>query len=94
MAWRQRRSWPAENRVLAWPAPETMACMHQWWPLAGLRLLTPRLELRLPTDTDLDELASLAAAGVHDPDLQPFAFPWTDAAPGERARATLQYHWR
>jgi len=25
-----------------------MAGMNQWWPLAGLRLLTPRLELRLP----------------------------------------------
>jgi RimJ/RimL family protein N-acetyltransferase len=71
-----------------------MVRMNQWWPLAGLRLLTPRLELRLPTDTDLEELATLAAAGVHDPDVQPFAFPWTDAAPDERARSTLQYHWR
>ena len=54
---------------------------------------TPRLELRLAADRDLDELASLAAAGVHDPEVQPFAFPWTDASPAERARATLQYHW-
>ncbi len=67
--------------------------MKRWWPIAGLRLLTPRLELRLPTDDDLDELASLAAAGVHDPAVQPFGFPWTDASPAERARSTLQYHW-
>jgi RimJ/RimL family protein N-acetyltransferase len=67
--------------------------MNRWWPLAGLRLTTPRLELRLPTDRDLDELASLAAAGVHDPEVQPFEVPWTDAAPPDRARGTLQYHW-
>jgi RimJ/RimL family protein N-acetyltransferase len=67
--------------------------MSEWWPLAGLRLTTPRLELRLPTERDLDELASLAAAGVHDPQVQPFAFPWTDASPADRARSTLQYHW-
>jgi len=49
------------------------------WPLAGLRLHTPRLELRWPTLDDLDELATLAAAGVHDPQVQPFSVAWTDA---------------
>jgi RimJ/RimL family protein N-acetyltransferase len=64
-----------------------------WWPLAQLRLETPRLELRLPSEHDLDALASLAAQGVHDPLVQPFAFPWTDVSPAERARSTLQYQW-
>ncbi|MCO5967526.1 GNAT family N-acetyltransferase [Actinoallomurus soli] len=63
------------------------------WPLFGLRLRTPRLRLRLPTPADLDALADLAAEGVHDPDTQPFAVPWTDAPPAERARGLLQYHW-
>jgi RimJ/RimL family protein N-acetyltransferase len=67
--------------------------MTQWWPVAGLRLLTPRLELRLATDRDLDELADLAAAGVHDPEVQPFGVPWTDVSPAERARGTVLYHW-
>jgi RimJ/RimL family protein N-acetyltransferase len=67
--------------------------MTTWWPLAELRLLTPRLELRLPTDRDLDDLADLAAAGVHDPEVQPFGFPWTDVSPAERGRSTVQYHW-
>lgn len=31
---------------------------------------------------------------MHDPDVQPFSVPWTDAEPAQRARATLQYHWR
>jgi RimJ/RimL family protein N-acetyltransferase len=67
--------------------------MNKWWPLAGLRLTTPRLELRMPTERDLAELADLAATGVHDPQAQPFAIPWTDGSPADRARSTLQYHW-
>jgi RimJ/RimL family protein N-acetyltransferase len=65
-----------------------------WWPLPGLRLRTPRLELRLPTDTDLMALAELAAGDVHDPAVQPFLVPWTDRPPDERARGAMQYHWR
>jgi len=63
------------------------------WPLFGLRLTTPRLELRLPRLDDLATLADLAAEGVHDPEVQPFLVPWTDTTPAERARSTVQYHW-
>ena len=52
------------------------------------------LELRLPDDDALSALAALAAAGVHDPALQPFSVPWTDVEPAARARSVLQYHWR
>jgi RimJ/RimL family protein N-acetyltransferase len=62
------------------------------WPLFGLRLRTPRLELRLPSLADLDELAGLAAEGVHDPAVMPFGVPWTDVPPDQRARSVLQYH--
>lgn len=64
------------------------------WPLAGLRLTTPRLELRLPSLDDLAALASLAADGVHDPAVQPFTVAWTDVEPEQCARSVLQYHWR
>lgn len=67
--------------------------MNNWWPLAGLRLRTPRLELRPASGSDLCALADLAAAGVHDPAVQPFAFPWTDVAPAERGRSVVTYHW-
>jgi RimJ/RimL family protein N-acetyltransferase len=63
------------------------------WPLTGLVLHTPRLELRLPDNDRLAELAELAAAGVHDPAMQPFATEWTDAPPEEVARNVLQFHW-
>jgi RimJ/RimL family protein N-acetyltransferase len=64
------------------------------WPVAGLRLRTPRLELRLPSVSDLAALARLAAAGLHDPAFQPFEVAWTDAPPAEVSRSVLQHHWR
>ncbi|MEV0765033.1 GNAT family protein [Nocardia sp. NPDC050435] len=64
------------------------------WPPAGLRVRTPRLELRLPEPAHLGALAALSASGVHDPAVQPFTAQWTDAEPPERARAVLQWHWR
>jgi RimJ/RimL family protein N-acetyltransferase len=68
-----------------------------YWPLARLRLTVEPpvgpLELRLPDAADLVALAALAEAGVHDPQTQPFGFPWTDAAPAVRALSTMQYHW-
>lgn len=39
---------------------------------------TPRLELRLPTDDEVLELAHLAEQGVHPPEEMPFFVPWTD----------------
>jgi RimJ/RimL family protein N-acetyltransferase len=75
-------------------ASRTIADMTSpYWPLAGLRLRTPRLELRWPTLADLDALAGLAEEGVHDPAVMPFGVAWTDAPPAERARGTLLYNW-
>lgn len=64
------------------------------WPLAGLTLTTPDLELRLPDREELAALAEVAAAGVHDPDFMPFRVPWTAAAPDEIARAVIVHHWK
>ncbi|MFD6796939.1 GNAT family N-acetyltransferase [Streptomyces cyaneofuscatus] len=64
---------------------------HRHWPLRGLRIRTPRLELRLPDEALLDELASVGAGGVHAPDRMPFIVPWTDGAPDEVGRATYQH---
>ena len=55
------------------------------WPLFGLVLRTPRLELRLPSLERLAELGELAAEGVHDPAVMPFFVAWTDRPPAERA---------
>jgi RimJ/RimL family protein N-acetyltransferase/predicted GNAT family acetyltransferase len=49
-------------------------------PLTALRIETPRLELRLATHAELEELARVAQAGIHPPDTMPFAVAWTDGA--------------
>ncbi|RCV49386.1 GNAT family N-acetyltransferase [Marinitenerispora sediminis] len=64
------------------------------WPMYDLRIRTPRLELRLPLLSELDDLAELATEGVHDPAVMPFGVPWTDAEPDEVGRGVMQYHWR
>lgn len=63
------------------------------WPLFGLRLLTPRLELRPLRDTDLPGLVEAALAGIHEPDRMPFAVPWTEAEPQQLAQSMAQFHW-
>ncbi|MER7555711.1 GNAT family N-acetyltransferase [Nocardioides sp. NPDC126508] len=63
------------------------------WPLFGLRIRTPRLELRLPTDDELARLAQVAADGVHEPGDRPFLTPWAERSPLERARHVVQGAW-
>jgi RimJ/RimL family protein N-acetyltransferase len=63
------------------------------WPQYGLTIFTPRLELRLPRDEELAQLAHLAGRGVHRADERPFLTPWTDGSPEDRARFVLQEHW-
>lgn len=64
------------------------------WPLFGLAIRTPRLELRLPTEQQLVEMLRVARAGIHEADFMPFGFAWTDLASPEFERGYIQYHWR
>ncbi|MFJ3383015.1 MULTISPECIES: GNAT family N-acetyltransferase [unclassified Curtobacterium] len=68
--------------------------VEEVWPLFGLRLLTPRLELRPVRDDDLPGLVQAALSGVHDPERMPFGVPWTDAEPDALAVSLAQYHWK
>jgi RimJ/RimL family protein N-acetyltransferase len=61
--------------------------------LRHLVLRTPRLTLRPDDDEGLYELAALAVRGIHPPEEMPFAHPWTDQAPDDLMRGTVQYHW-
>jgi RimJ/RimL family protein N-acetyltransferase len=63
------------------------------WPLFDLRIRTPRLELCLPTDDDLDSLIDAYQDGVHDPATMPFLVPWTDTPSPRREREALQWWW-
>jgi RimJ/RimL family protein N-acetyltransferase len=64
------------------------------WPLLRLTLSTPDLELRLPTDEELAELAEVAAEGIHPDDYMPFVTPWTVGTRKEVARSVVQGFWR
>lgn len=68
--------------------------LSRHWPLFDLRIRTPRLELRYPSDHDLAALADLASEPVHDPGFMPFSTPWTRAPSSERGRNSLQFWWR
>jgi RimJ/RimL family protein N-acetyltransferase len=63
------------------------------WPLFDLRVRTPRLEIRLPTDADLYRLNELVDLGVHEPSAMPFTIPWTDIPPPRRHRESLKFWW-
>ena len=68
--------------------------LHTIWPLFGLRVRTPVLELRYATDEDLAEMAEVAAAGVHDPATMPFNNAWTDVAPPRLQINVLLHSWQ
>jgi RimJ/RimL family protein N-acetyltransferase len=68
-----------------------MADLH--WPLFGLRVRTPRLELRYIDDDLARELAELAIQGIHDEDEMPFSVPWTRRPPDEMRREYLRHTW-
>jgi len=66
---------------------------HPYWPLFDLRVRTPRLEIRYPTDDDLCRLTAVIDEGIHDPDTMPFLIPWTDEPPPQRQRGSFQWWW-
>jgi RimJ/RimL family protein N-acetyltransferase len=63
------------------------------WPLFDLRVRTPRLELRYPSDDDLAALAALTREQIHDPGSMPFAVPWTRVPDAERPANALRHWW-
>lgn len=67
---------------------------HRLWPLFDLALRSSRLELRLPTDDELADLAAVARAGVHAPGEMPFSVPWTALPSPAFEREFAQHHWK
>ena len=73
---------PARRPKIARQGRDTRGVLTDVWPLFGLVLRTPRLELRVPSLEQLAALAELADEGVHDPAAMPFLVPWTDLPAG------------
>lgn len=63
-------------------------------PLLGLSVTAGPIQLCGITDDDLPELAALARTGIHDPDVMPFAVPWTDVPDDQFLQAFARYHWQ
>jgi RimJ/RimL family protein N-acetyltransferase len=63
------------------------------WPLFDLRLRTPHLELRLPTDDDLLALAGVAREGVVDEGRTVFLVPWHELPSPAFERQFLLHWW-
>jgi len=64
------------------------------WPLLALSIRTPRLELRLPDDDELSELAELATRGVYRAGERPFFSRWAERRAPDVARTVIQRQWR
>lgn len=71
-----------------------MSKLDEYWPLFGLRIVTPRLEIRLPTDDDLLGLLEEIGSGIHDRESMPFSYAWTDTPSPRLERESLQWWWR
>lgn len=67
--------------------------LSEFWPTYQLRITTPRLQMRLPSDLELSRIAELAGQGVHSPSERPFLTPWTEGTAQDRARFVLREHW-
>lgn len=71
-----------------------MTTLLDVWPLFGLKIRSPRLQLRLVRDEDLPGVIDAALAGIHDPAVMPFTVPWTDAPREVLIRETAKHQWR
>ena len=63
------------------------------WPLFGIRITTPRLELRVVDDAVIPELSRVARSGVHEPGHMPFGNGWTDRPDEDWHAGFARYFW-
>jgi RimJ/RimL family protein N-acetyltransferase len=70
-----------------------MKRLEEIWPQFALRIRSGPLDLTTIRDDDIPPLVELAERGIHDPQLMPFLFPWTDAPRTELARNMAVHYW-
>jgi RimJ/RimL family protein N-acetyltransferase len=67
--------------------------LDELWPTFQLTITTPRLQLRLPRESEIGPLAKLCGRGIHQPAERPFLTPWTEGTAEDRERITLMSYW-
>lgn len=70
------------------------AHLAEHWPLFGLAVRTPRLELRYPDDADLVALSLVATDIVEPGGFQPFGTPWHEGSDKIVRQRVLQHNWQ
>lgn len=72
--------------------------MDELWPVRTIRVRSDRLELTVATETDLADLARLAARGIYNPLNQHIprspVSGWSDLPSLEAERSFLRYYWQ
>jgi RimJ/RimL family protein N-acetyltransferase len=71
----------AQSQSMSSDGRRSLAMRSLRWPLFGLRVCTPRVELRFVDDEMARTLAELAIEGIHDPSAMPFNVPWSRQPP-------------
>ncbi|WP_455833772.1 GNAT family N-acetyltransferase [Pseudarthrobacter siccitolerans] len=71
-----------------------MTTIRDVWPLFGLRLATPRLELRPIRDEDIPAAVEAARSGIHEAGRNPFSTPWTELPADELGPNMARWYWR
>ena len=71
-----------------------MTTLSSVWPLFGLTLATPRLELRPIQDHEIPVAVAAAQSGIHEPGRNPFSTPWTALPDEELGPNMARWHWR
>jgi len=67
--------------------------LEEIWPPFGLRIESPRLELRVVRETDFPAYAAAAASGVTHTSRNPFRFAWNEKGPKDLVKASLPFLW-
>lgn len=71
-----------------------MTALLPTWPLFGLTLATPRLELRPIQDQEIPAAVAAARTGIHDPGRNPFSTPWTELPAEDLGPNMARWYWR
>ncbi|MFJ5959985.1 GNAT family N-acetyltransferase [Pseudarthrobacter oxydans] len=71
-----------------------MTSLNAVWPLFGLTLATPRLELRPIQDHEIPAAVAAARTGIHEPGRNPFSTPWTELPAEDLGPNMARWYWR
>ncbi|GAA1821112.1 GNAT family N-acetyltransferase [Nesterenkonia flava] len=67
--------------------------LEELWPPFGLRIVSPRLMLRVLREADFPQYVAAATAGVCRTERNPFSYAWNEKTPAGLVRNSLPFIW-